>query len=260
VIRALHKTEVVNVLDVSPNIRRITLGGPSLVDFPQGCESGYVKLMFPQEGERDFSESIFSGLVRGDKPRLRSYTVLAYDEPSSQLTLDFVIHGDNGPASAWASQAHIGDTLTLRGPGQTKLMDSSADWFFLCGDLSALPALSVHLQRLPRDSTGYACIEIISEEDKLKLDSPPGIELVWVINPQPEVPNSLLVDAIRLQPWLAGNAEVWFAGEFDAMRAARQYFKQERGVEKGRIYASSYWKIGSTDEGNKMAKRIDKVI
>jgi NADPH-dependent ferric siderophore reductase len=254
-IRALHKTEVVNVLDVSPHIRRITLGGGSLADFPEGYESGYVKLMFPQEGEDAFSDSIVGGLIRGNKPRVRSYTILAHDEATSQLTLDFVIHGDNGPASAWASRAQIGDAVTLRGPGGTKLMKPSADWFFLAGDLSALPALSVNLQRLPRDATGYACIEIISAEDKIKLDAPPGIKLSWVINPRPDVPNSILIDAIRLQPWLIGNAEVWFAGEFDAMRAARRYFKQERGVVKGHIYASSYWKIGATDESNKIAKR-----
>ena len=136
-------------------------------------------------------------------------------------------------------------------------MNPSADWFFLAGDLSALPALSVNLERLPRDAKGYACIEIISEQDKLKLHTPPGIELVWVTNPQPEIPCSKLVDAIKRLPWLEGDAEVWFAGEFDAMRAARRYFKKERGVEKRRLYASSYWKIGATDEGNKMAKRKD---
>jgi NADPH-dependent ferric siderophore reductase len=258
--RTIRKTEVVNVVDISPNIRRITLGGTSLTDFPVNQESGYVKLMFPQEGEDSFSDSVVSGLIRGDKPRFRSYTVLDYDDDTSELTIDFLLHADKGPASTWASKTHIGDTISIRGPGGTKLVNPSADWYLLAGDLAALPALSVNIKKLSKDAKGYACIEIIHEEDKLKLDTPPGIEVIWVTNPQPTMPNTLLVDAIKQLPWLAGDAEVWFAGEFSAMRAARKYLKQERNVSKGNLYASSYWKIGATDEGNKKAKMIDNGI
>jgi NADPH-dependent ferric siderophore reductase len=109
--RALYKTEVVNVLDIGPHRRRVTLGGASLTDFTEGQESGYVKLMFPQRGEEHFSESIIGGLIRGDKPRSRSYTVLAFDKDTNQLAIDFVIHGDKGPASAWASQVQIGESI-----------------------------------------------------------------------------------------------------------------------------------------------------
>jgi NADPH-dependent ferric siderophore reductase len=254
-IRPTHKVEVADIRDLSPHIRRITVGGSSLGQFPSGCESGYVKLLFPKEGKEVAPDSIVGGLISGNKPRLRSYTILNFDEVGNELTLDFVMHGDNGPASSWANHAKVGDSLSLRGPGATKLMNHSADWFFISGDLSALPAIEVNLSQLPRDARGYACIEILDEADKRILRAPVGIEISWVINPEPLVTNSMLIDDIRSKPWSTGQVEVWFAGEFDAMRAARKYFKEEKGVPKERIYASSYWKRGETDEGNKRAKR-----
>ena len=42
------------------------------------------------------------------------------------------------------------------------------------------------------------------------------------------------------------------------MRAIRSYLRHDRGVEREAMYASSYWKIGESDEGNKAAKRDDE--
>ena len=39
------------------------------------------------------------------------------------------------------------------------------------------------------------------------------------------------------------------------MLAIRRYFRDERELSKDDMYISSYWKIGSTDEQHKKAKR-----
>jgi NADPH-dependent ferric siderophore reductase len=41
------------------------------------------------------------------------------------------------------------------------------------------------------------------------------------------------------------------------MRALRQYFRNDRDVEREFIYISSYWKNGVTEEGHKVIKRED---
>ena len=41
------------------------------------------------------------------------------------------------------------------------------------------------------------------------------------------------------------------------MRRMRRYFREGLGIEKRAMYVSSYWKIGDTDEGMKLAKRMD---
>jgi NADPH-dependent ferric siderophore reductase len=233
---------VVKKILYTPNMIRIVLGGSDLANFPEGFESGYVKLLF------DRSEG---------RPLTRSYTIREFDAAQRELTLDFVVHHDGGPASSWAMDASVGDVITIAGPGPAKLVDFSADWFFIAGDMTALPAISVNLEKLPKDAKGYAVIEVIDEADKIILDVPDSVEMHWVVNPTPHKPNSVLADSVRALPWLDGTPNIWVASEFEAMRNLRRYFKKERSVERGQIYASSYWKIGETDEGNKLAKRMD---
>lgn len=246
--RRHRNVTVVQKISLTKNMIRIVLGGADLADFPEGQESGYVKLLLPQSS------------ISNDEPAKyikRSYTVRAFNAVTHELTLDFVSHGDSGPASAWAIQAKVGDTITIDGPGAVKLMDATADWFFIVGDMTALPAISVNLEKLPENAVGHAVIEVASDEDKQVLDVPVGINLHWVVNAAPDKMNTCLLDAVTCLPWKDGVVNVWVASEFDAMRHLRRYFKQERHVERGQIYASSYWKIGETDEGNKAAKKMD---
>jgi len=235
---------------------RLTLGGENLEGFPEGQESGYVKLLFPKDGETKMNSGI-KGVLTGTKPRMRSYTIRSFDPQALELNLDFVTHGDNGPASAWAMKANEGDEIAINGPGPTKLVDHTADWFFLAGDMSALPAISVNLEQLPSDARGYAVLEVIEESDIVELTCPVGIDVHWIINSHPNESNSPLADKVISLAWQNGRPTIWVAGEFNAMRAMRKYFKQDRGVAKNDIYASSYWKFGATDEGNKAAKILD---
>ncbi len=48
---------------------------------------------------------------------------------------------------------------------------------------------------------------------------------------------------------------MWCACEFDDMRALRDYFRNQRNVEHDRIYISSYWKNGVSEDGHKVLKR-----
>lgn len=262
--RPTRTLEVIETQSLTPNMLRLVLGGEQLRGFPEQQESGYIKLQFPQpENEQDNQRGLKKLLAR-NKPQVRSYTIRAFDPQALTLTLDFVAHGDNGPASAWAMQAKPGDSINISGPGAKKLVDMQADWFFLAADMSALPALSCNLERLPSTAKGYAVIEIINSADKIHIKTPAGVEVFWVVNPNPENtdPESKCgawVEQVLSLPWLAGNPAVWVAGEFDSMRKLRAYFKQQRKVPRGDIYASSYWKIGVTDEGNKAAKRLDLV-
>ena len=84
------------------------------------------------------------------------------------------------------------------------------------------------------------------------------MNLHWVVNPDPDAPNTMLEDSVMALPWRDGEVSVWVAGEFSASRALRQYFRHEKPVRKENMYVSCYWKIGENDEGMKAAKRADK--
>lgn len=232
---------------LSPHMIRIQLQGSTLSDFPIDSEGGYVKLLFPHPESLDGNEE--------SKPRMRSYTVRRFDSSALTLDLDFVVHGDNGPASAWAMSCVVGDEISLIGPGAVKLPDFSSDWYFLVGDMTALPALSVIVECLPDTAKGYLVLALLSDADKPELNLPNGMSLVCVINPDQETINSLLADKVQGLPWLEGRGFIWSACEMNSMRPLRQYFLREKRVPKDQIYISSYWKIGASDEGHKLAKK-----
>jgi NADPH-dependent ferric siderophore reductase len=219
-------------------MRRISFESKDLSTFPHDIDSGYVKLLLDHEGE----------LVR------RTYTVRTFNPATLTLDIDFVLHGDEGPASAWASTAKPGSTLGIMGPGPKKLVDFSADWFLMAGDITALPALSVNIEQLPADARGYLAIEIPTEEDKQSLPFPEAFEVHWVINPKASKEHFPLLEKIKEFKFLAGTPSMWVAGEFHSTRAIRRYLKQERGVQRGELYASSYWHIGLTEDRHKVKK------
>lgn len=237
---------VIKSENLTPNMQRITLGGNDLADFPSGQESGYIKLIFPQQ--------------HSDQPLMRTYTVRAFNPETQQLVVDFVLHGEGehaGPASHWARHASVGDTLLVGGPGPTKLVDMSADWFLLAGDMTALPAISCNLELMPSHAKGYAVIEVISTADIQTLKAPAGIEIHWVITPELGTNEEALLNKVKSLPWLEGTPSIWAASEFQSMKALRAFCKKEKMVGKSEIYASSYWKLGRSEDQHKIDKRAD---
>jgi len=227
---------------ISPNMRRLTVGGTHLEGFPENQESAYVKLLFPSGAE---------------KPIMRTYTIRNHRPYCNELDIDFMLHGDSGPASRWAATAQVGDRIQIAGPGGLKLIDFTADWFFMAGDMTSLPAISVNMERMPSNAAGYVVIEVLDERDIQELKAPPGIDLRWVVNPQPGIASGVLVDAVTALPWLAGRPSIWAACEFESMRLLRRYFKYERSVGKPNLYVSSYWKHGVSEDRHKSIKSQD---
>ncbi|HCK18263.1 MAG TPA: NADPH-dependent ferric siderophore reductase, partial [Thalassospira sp.] len=165
-------------------------------------------------------------------------------------------HG--GPASNWAVNCKPGDVITIGGPGPKKLVDPTADWFLIVGDMTALPAVSVNLETLPDDARGYAVIEVRSEADMQDLKKPDNITIEWVINPRPGDRNTVLSDVVKRLPWHEdGRLSVWAACEFTSMRALRSYFREDRGLGKDDLYISSYWKLGMNEDTHKVIKSED---
>lgn len=237
-----RKTEVVSKQNLTPNMVRLTLGGSSLEGFPFGYEGGYLKIVVEDAEGKEVA---------------RSYTIRKHEPEGPHITIDAVSHVDGGPASQWFNKVRVGDRVDIIGPGACKLLNQKADWFFLAGDMSALPAISVNLEALPKDAKGYAVLEVIEATDKLKLDVPKDLEIVWVENPSPINNPSRISETVQTLTWLDGKASVWVAGEFATSRKLRQYFRHEKLIDRDFMYVSCYWKIGATDEGMKTAKRND---
>lgn len=253
--RPIHELTVEGKRQLTPNMLRVTLVGKALHDFPPDAVGGYVKLLIPPAQSAADDDT-------GDGPDLgaftkRSYTIRSVDVAAGKLVLDFVVHADGGPATAWVQAAQPGDAIQVAGPGPVKMLNPSADAVFLAGDMTGLPAMAVNLELLPRDMRGAAVIAIHCEQDRQDLDGPPGVKLHWLVSP--DARSSGLADAVRALPWPGGRVSVWSASEFASMRALRSYFRDQRKVHNDDLYISSYWKLNATDEQHKLAKHADNI-
>lgn len=230
---------------VTPNMLRVTLGGPGMDGFPPGRQGGYIKLRVPSIGDPD-------RLV------VRTYTISA--QRQGELDVDFALHGgpdDAGPATRWALTAVPGTNIEAGGPGEAKPLDTEANFHLIAGDMTSLPAIACNLAALPAHARGHVVIEIASDGDRQDIACPEGMEIVWLVNPQPGSQPDLLASHLRAVAWPDGQVHGWAACEFSAMRALRSYLRDERGLGPDRLYISSYWKAGLTEEDHREAKRSD---
>ena len=250
---------------LSASLVRVVVGGPGLDSFePSPCADSYVKAVFVHEdAPRPFPltddgrvdlETVAESLPREHAPRMRSYTVRAFDEATRELTLDFVVHGAAGIAGPWAASAQPGDELLLVGPGGGYEPDAAAGRHLLAGDLSAVPAIAVALERLPDDAVGHAVVEVHDARDEVDLPRPSGIELTW-IHQGDHRPGARLVDAVRSLPWPDDDVQGFVHGEAAAVRDIRRYLRIERGLGLDRLSVSGYWRLGHDDEGWRASKR-----
>jgi NADPH-dependent ferric siderophore reductase len=187
-------------------------------------------------------------------PRMRSYTVRAFDDAALELTLDFVVHGDAGIAGPWAATSSPGDEVLLLGPGGGYTPDPTATSHLLVGDASALPAIAVALERMPEDARGRVVVEVPGPEDEVVLAAPAGVQVLWV-HQGAQRPGERLVAAVRTLPWTEGDVQAFVHGEAGAVKELRRYLRLERGMDLARLSISGYWRVGVDDEGWRAGKR-----
>jgi len=233
--------EVIRKQQLTPNMLRVTLGGPGLADFPADQTSAYIKLRLHD--------------ARSGRDVTRTYTVRS--QRADEIDVDFALHEVCGPATLWAIAARPGDTVLVGGPGPRKLVRPDAPSYLLVGDMTALPAIAGNIELLACTARGTAVLEIMDEADMQELAAPPGLHIQWVINPHPGEAAHALLERVSSLPWPDRPPYVWAACEFSGMRLLRDYFRNERGVDTADIYISSYWKLGSDEDRHKLAKRED---
>lgn len=240
---------------LTPHMVRVVLTGPELADRPEGCEGANCKIFIPQKGQSraDFTDQ----LVNGPRPTVRTYTVRNFRKDVLELDIDFVAHGDEGPASAFAMSAKAGDFMGFAGPSAVKIKDFYADWYLIAADMSALPVASAALEGMPRDAKGLAIFEIQTEEDKQDIDIPEGVEVHWLIHEDPHKASVAQEAMIRAVDLPKGVIQTCIAGESGVIKSLRGFLTNETEIPKKDIYISGYWKIGLIEDEHQAQKRLE---
>jgi NADPH-dependent ferric siderophore reductase len=255
---------VVRTQRLSASMVRVVLGGPGLDTFvPSPCADSYVKAVFLPDGTsadrplddrgRVDLDAVRAGLPADAQLRLRSYTVRAWDPVPRELTLDFVVHGDDGVAGPWAAAARPGDELLLLGPGGAWSPPADADWHLLVGDESALPAIAACLERLPAGARAVALVEVDGPLDEVALQVP-GADVRWVHRAGRPVGQALVAAVVGLD-WPGGVPHAFVHGEAGFVKELRAHLRIDRRLPREHLSISGYWRLGTDDEGWRARKR-----
>ncbi|MFE9838873.1 siderophore-interacting protein [Streptomyces sp. NPDC005551] len=252
-----HSARVVRTERLTPHMQRVVLGGDDLADFTVGsCTDHYVKLLFGAEGVT-YPEPFDVQRIREEFPRdqwpvTRTYTVRHWNAELRELTLDFVVHGDEGLAGPWALRARPGDVVRFLGPGGAYAPDASADWHLLAGDESALPAIAATLESLAAGVKARAFVEISGPEEEQKIDS--DVEVVWLHRGARPV-GAALVEAVRALEFPEGRLHAFVHGEASFVKDLRRLLRVEHAIPREDLSVSGYWRLGHNEDGWQAAKR-----
>ncbi|CAM3753303.1 siderophore-interacting protein [Mycobacterium frederiksbergense] len=262
--RPIHTFEVISSEQLAPHMIRLVLGGVGFDTFTPGdYTDSYVKIVIVDPDvdivalPHPLTLDSFNVLPENKRPAVRTYTVRSVDDSLRQISIDFVVHGEQGVAGPWAAAAQPGQPAYLMGPSGAYAPDPAADWHLLAGDESGLPAISAALEALPPNAIGKAFIEVSGPDDEIALTAPDGVDVHWIyrggradlVGEDKAGDHAPLVTAVKEMLWLPGQVQVFAHGEAQAvMHNLRPYLRKERGVEAKWASISGYWRRGRTEE------------
>ncbi len=274
---------------LSPSLHRLVFTGADVARMKTEGPDQRIKVFFPLPGQD--APDVPSGedwyaryraLSDDQRPPMRTYTLRQLRAAQGEVDVDFVLHGETGPASRWATHARPGDRVVLLAP-DADCAESSEGWewkppagvgqVLLVADETALPAVAGILEELavqvdpPRV---LALLEVAGEGDALALKAPPTAELMWLPRGQAAY-GQALVEAVQARlaasPVVAGDAldeidvdaqilweqsdagvagpfYAWVAGEAGAVMAIRRHLVRDCGLDRRALTFMGYWRQG----------------
>ncbi|MHA7132781.1 siderophore-interacting protein [Oerskovia turbata] len=204
--------QVRRVQRLTPSFLRVTFTGHDLHEFADNGLDQRIKLVLPAPdggyAHLDRTSEWYAAWRAQPEERrnpLRTYTVRAVRPDVSEVDVDFVLHGDTGPASRWALAARPGTEVVLLGPnglwsgvhgGVEFNRPARSHALLLAGDETAVPAITSILESLPADEVGDVLLEVPHAEDVLPVTAPDGVTVTWLAR-EGRAHGDLLVPAVR---------------------------------------------------------------
>ncbi|CAN5310878.1 siderophore-interacting protein [soil metagenome] len=284
---------VSRVVEVSPSFRRITFSGVELGHFGTDRLDQRIKILFPIAGV-GISDVGTAGdwygrwreLPDDRRNPFRTYTVRDIRPHERELDVDFVAHGDGGPAARWLTTASTGDAVVIVGPDVRSLTSHiGIDWhpgaateLLLAGDETAAPAICSILESLGGDVRARVFIEVPTSGDVLSVRTDARVEITWLprnggesgldaavrewldahrdllrsaLAHEPQVLEEIDVDVDLLwdspQEAASGGFYAWVAGESALVKGIRRALVSETGIDRSRVAFMGYWRRGKAE-------------
>ncbi len=240
----IRAVRVVRREQITPNMLRLTVGGPELDGFHTYQADDHVAIVFPDpDGTRRLP--VPNADLELDWPRplppVRKYTIRRYDAAARELDLDFVLH-PGGLASEWAASARPGEEVAIAGRPGAKAFPHNYDHYVFAVDATALPAAARWLEESPPDVSARLVIETADAADHAyPLAHRDGVEVPWLVRDGDRSP---LADAVRSAGPPAGRTFLFAAGESGAIRPLRAWVREAGAANGMDALFTGYWKRG----------------
>lgn len=248
-------TTVAAVADINPHLRQITFQGGGLADgfAPVGPDT-YLYLLLPPPGRTeltigpDFSWEGVRAMAPEDQPVGAYYTLRRWRPETAELDILMVLHGDTGPASAWASRATVGDPVGLWGPRTSWSPHAGTDSYLLVADETGLPAVAVILETLGPQHPIQVIAEVADHGARQELPSGGHIDVTWLHRDGAEAgTTTALAEAVRALPTPTGTPYVWGGAESRAVTQVRRHVRDTWGLPKEQVSLIGYWRHKAHD-------------
>ena len=250
-----YRVRVRDLRPLTPSFVRVRFHGEGLGDLARGGPDQRIKVVLPLPGRgvTGFPSgadwyAAWRLLPTEERNPIRTYTLRDTDPRARELVVDFVAHGDAGPASRWVSTAAVGDEVLVIGPDATspdpvggfEWRPGAATTLLVAGDETAVPAVASIVESLPRGARGAVFLEVPSAADRLELAVPPGIVLTWLSRDRPGAPEhgELLGEAVR----------AWAAARITPARTTPPRVAAEGGPTATEVGEDVLWEVPASPE------------
>ena len=248
---AVRRVTVLEVDRSVPGIACVVLGGPELEGFASEGPADHVKAFFPDpaSGVLVAPPTTAGGAASGEggSPLARDFTPRSFGlgpDGAPRLRIDFALHPDAGPASAWAAKAQPGDALVVAGPRGSKLLPEGISRLLLIADESALPAVARWLERVP-DGVPVEALLLVHDEavaDYLPPELAARADIDWL--PDSTRPDEIESTVRQMAEGADERAFAFLAGEAGTLVPLRRLLRELLPDGRDQVSASGYWRRG----------------
>ncbi|MGF0117303.1 siderophore-interacting protein [Promicromonospora sp. Marseille-Q5078] len=268
--------EVVTTKQVSPHLRRVTLGIDDIDRLTLVGDDQWFRLFLPRPGQDALRlptrtsnlgwYAQYLATLRSRRPLVRNYTIRAARPELREIDVDFVLHGHDealegahggadarvGPGAGFALRARPGDQVGILDQGAYHRPRAECAWTLLVADESGLPAVAGICESLPDDARGVAVVEVPTADDRQDFRVPDGVDLRWVERDRAasgdpalgEVAGRAALASVREADLPAGPGYALVAGEQALAAGVRRHLVDDRQWSKAHVDFVGYWRHG----------------
>lgn len=271
---------------ITPSLLRCVFTGDEVAQMKHEAPDQRIKLLFSENGafpqglgEGDNWYQDYLALPKEIRPVMRTYTLRALRRDAREMDVEFVLHGENGPASRWATHACPGERLLVVAPDAAFDGDSGGyEWVppdnmnqaLLIADETALPAALGILEQLAKSAQPpavQAFIEVPHKEDIHDVSAFGFARVHWIARESDRYGEALLDEVkarVDIPAWAQCHAQslassslledeiweraegkkpfyAWVAGESSTVKNLRHYLTGERNLDRACVNFMAYW-------------------